>query len=142
MERNVILAVVLALVGAAMGVTVGVLWLPPPVHVNANAIAIERPPPVIEFVAPGRRAIVLAADGTPAAFVDVFLTDISTEQLRYSIRTNFAGHLALPVGRFRVQAFSRHVEGIDAWITVPEGDHPDVELRLEKVQLFRLLGAR
>ena len=133
----------LALAGVAMGVAIAVLWLPPRSPARPQPV-LEPAQPLIEFVAPGRRAVVLRADGSPAAFVDVYFTEeLPGRQVsHHSIRTNFAGHLrfAVPPGRYRVQAFTGRAEVLDQRIEVSAEDHPDLELRMEPVSLFRWLA--
>lgn len=136
-ERNVLLA----LSGVAMGIAIGVLWLPLPAPAPRE-LAFEPVRPVIEFVEPGRRALVMREDGSPAAFVDVFLTELSRQRHHHSIRTNFAGHFrfTVPPGRYRVQAFTGRAEVLDQVIEVPADDHPDLELRMARVALFHWLA--
>lgn len=136
----------LVLAGVAMGAAIAVMWFPPPAPPARTERIVERLPPLIEHVAPGHRGVVLRADGTPAAYVDVYLTEQLPERQRiyHSIRTNFAGHfrLRVPPGRYRVQAFTGRAEVLDRMIDVPAEEHPDLELRMEAVSLFRWLADR
>jgi hypothetical protein len=133
-DRNV----VLTLAGIAMGITIAVLWLPPPAPPARPEPVIERWSPPFEPVPPGRRGVVVHDDGTRASFVDVHLTErFGWGRIYRAVRTNHEGHfpILVPPGRYRVQGLF-----IDHEIFIPsEPGHPDIEVRVVPEPLLKFL---
>ena len=134
MERKL-----LAITVALMGIAIAASHLPPrEVGRLDPALAEVWVPPHVP-VAPGHRGVVRGPDGTPAANIDVFLTErFGWGRIYSAIRTNDEGHVPLlvPPGLYRVQGLF-----IDHEIFIPEDrDHPDVEVRIVPQPLLRFLA--
>ena len=122
-----------------MGIAIAVLWLPPPQPpATPTPVALAWSPP-IEPVPPGRRGVVVDLDGAPASFIDVHLTELTSEVHRIypAVRTNFEGHfrITVPPGRYRVQGLF-----IDDIIDVPAVEHPDIQVRVVPRPLLEFLS--
>ena len=129
----------LAITVALMGVGILASWLP---QREVRRLDPMRPAAFVPQsvpVPPGHRGIVRGPDGTPAANVDVFLTESFGWQRIYgAVRTNAEGHfpLLVPPGNYRVQGLF-----IDHEIFIPEDrDHPDIEVPIVPRPLLRFLA--
>jgi hypothetical protein len=141
--------VLLTLAGAAVGLVVGILWLPPELPAPPPVREVELMTPIIEPIPPGHRGTLLQENGTPASGITVHFTRLTPGPITWpgrfhpTSRTNHVGQFAIdvPPGWYRVQALRGGTSAIDQLIEIPEGPHPDLELQLARVELLHFLGA-
>lgn len=137
-----------------LGIAVTYMWLPPPTATPpAREVAIEKPPPVIEFVEPGHRGVLRDQDGLPITGVVIHLTELRADIHRYypSRLTNFAGQFRmhdLPAGWYRVQALVGWSDVsaaagtgnvVDRVVYLDGAEHPDLEFRFVRVPLLHFI---
>jgi hypothetical protein len=136
---------VFALAGLVSGLSSAIMWMPQQNRMEPLRFVEEFQPPDIP-VAPGRRVALYDVNGHPADFVDVHLTELlpNVSRLYRAVRTNKRGHAALtvPAGVYRIQALDGFSTKIDRIIVVPAEEHPDIELHLERVQMFHFIADR
>jgi hypothetical protein len=121
-----------------MGISIAILWLPPPEAPARPDPVIEEWSPPIEPVPPGHRGVVVFQNGERASFVDIHLTELfGWGRIYRAVRTNYEGHfpILVPSGRYRVQGLF-----IDHEIFIPaEAQHPDIEVHVVPQPLLKFL---
>lgn len=134
MERKLV-----AIAVALMGVGILASWIPRREVRRLDPMRAAAVVPRSMPVPPGHRGIVRGPDGTPAANVDVFLTEsFGWRRIYGAVRTNDEGHfpLLVPPGNYRVQGLF-----IDHEIFIPdESGHPDIEVLIVPRPLLRFLA--